>query len=70
MGPDNNPEDDSVDITLIRWMLWLEPAERLMFIQEYQVWLPRQTEAQKLAVMRRTLEEKQKGPFWPKLRVQ
>jgi len=62
---DWEPEEDGVDVTLIRWMLWLTPAERLQFMDEQRVRLQPQTEAQKLAILRRTLEEKNKGPFWP-----
>jgi len=28
------PGDDGVDVTLIRWMLSLEPSERLRFLEE------------------------------------
>jgi len=27
-------DDDGVDVTLIRWMLSLEPSERLLFLEE------------------------------------
>ena len=63
---DNQPlTEDGVDLTLIRWMRWLTPAERLQFVQEQNSQLPPQTEAQKLAILRRTLEESKKPPFWP-----
>ena len=27
--------EDGVDLTLIRWMLWLTPVERLAFLEGY-----------------------------------
>jgi len=33
-GCDSAPLDDGVDVTLVRWMLSLSPAERLQVLQE------------------------------------
>ena len=36
LGDDvNEPEDDGVDVTLIRWMLSLSPEERLAALQGF-----------------------------------
>jgi hypothetical protein len=54
--------ENGVDLTLIRWILWLTPPERCSL---WMSTLPPQTEAQKLAIIRRTLEEPKNGPIWP-----
>jgi len=47
--------DDGVDLTLIRWMLSLTPAERLMTLQNNIRSLERLAV---LPILRRTLEER------------
>lgn len=62
MTPDENEpltdySEDGVDLTLIRWMLSLTPAERLQVLQQQVDDLRAMRE---LNALRRTLEERKK----------
>jgi len=57
--------EDGVDLTLIRWMLSLTPAERLQVLQRHiqsveEVRARNQQDNVMLPVLRRTLEERSK----------
>jgi hypothetical protein len=63
--PAPQDKEDGVDRALIRWMMFFDPGRATAVHAGTQLGLPPRSEAQKLAILRRTLEERKRLGYTP-----